>query len=55
MLLSPYETMIARRYLLPGRSEAFIAIVASISLVAVMLGVAALVVVMSVVSCRTLR
>ena len=50
MLLSPYETMIARRYLLPGRSEAFIAIVASISLVAVMLGVAALVVVMSVMN-----
>ena len=41
MLLSPYETMIARRYLLPGRGEAFIALVASISLVAVMLGVAA--------------
>lgn len=42
--------MIARRYLLPGRGEAFIALVASISLVAVMLGVAALVVVMSVMN-----
>jgi lipoprotein-releasing system permease protein len=42
--------MIAKRYLLPGRGEAFIAIVASISLVAVMLGVAALVVVMSVMN-----
>jgi lipoprotein-releasing system permease protein len=50
MLLSPYESMIARRYLLPGRSEAFIAIVASISLVAVALGVAALVIVMSVMN-----
>ncbi len=50
MLLSPYENMIARRYLLPGRSEAFIAIVASISLVAVALGVAALVIVMSVMN-----
>ena len=50
MLLNPYETMIARRYLLPGRGEAFIALVASISLVAVMLGVAALVVVMSVMN-----
>ena len=50
MLLSRYETMIARRYLLPGRGEAFIALVASISLVAVMLGVAALVVVMSVMN-----
>ena len=50
MLLNPYETMIARRYLLPGRGEAFIALVGSISLVAVMLGVAALVVVMSVMN-----
>ncbi len=50
MFLNPYETMIARRYLLPGRGEAFIALVASISLVAVMLGVAALVVVMSVMN-----
>ncbi|HWK35594.1 lipoprotein-releasing ABC transporter permease subunit [Sphingomonas sp.] len=50
MLLSRYERMIARRYLLPGRGEAFIALVASISLVAVMLGVAALVIVMSVMN-----
>ena len=50
MLLSRYERMIARRYLLPGRGEAFIAIVASFSLGAVMLGVAALVVVMSVMN-----
>jgi len=50
MLLSRYERMIARRYLLPGRGEAFIAVVASFSLVAVMLGVAALVVVMSVMN-----
>ena len=50
MLLSRYERMIARRYLLPGRGEAFIALVASISLIAVMLGVAALVVVMSVMN-----
>ena len=50
MILNSYETMIARRYLLPGRGEAFIALVASISLVAVMLGVAALVVVMSVMN-----
>ena len=50
MFLSRYERMIARRYLLPGRGEAFIALVASISLVAVMLGVAALVIVMSVMN-----
>jgi lipoprotein-releasing system permease protein len=42
--------MIARRYLLPGKGEAFIFLVASISLVAVMLGVAALVIVMSVMN-----
>ena len=50
MLLSPYERMIARRYLLPGKGEGFIFLVASISLVAVMLGVAALVIVMSVMN-----
>lgn len=42
--------MIARRYLLPGKGEAFIFLVAGISLVAVMLGVAALVIVMSVMN-----
>jgi lipoprotein-releasing system permease protein len=50
MLLASHERMIARRYLLPGRSEGFIALVASISLVAVALGVAALIVVMSVMN-----
>jgi lipoprotein-releasing system permease protein len=50
MILSPYERLIAKRYLLPGRGEAFIFLVASISLVAVMLGVAALIVVMSVMN-----
>ncbi|HEV2568450.1 lipoprotein-releasing ABC transporter permease subunit [Sphingomonas sp.] len=50
MILSRYERMIARRYLWPGKGEAFIALVASISLVAVMLGVAALVIVMSVMN-----
>ena len=50
MLLSRYERMVARRYLLPGRGEAFIFLVAAISLVAVALGVAALIVVMSVMN-----
>ena len=50
MILSRYERMIARRYLLPGKGEAYIALVASISLVAVALGVAALVIVMSVMN-----
>lgn len=50
MLLSPFEWTIVRRYILPGRGEAFIALVAGISLVAVMLGVGALVIVMSVMN-----
>ncbi|MEH3107068.1 MAG: lipoprotein-releasing ABC transporter permease subunit [Sphingomonas fennica] len=50
MILSSYERMIARRYLLPGKGEGFIFLVASISLVAVMLGVAALIIVMSVMN-----
>ena len=50
MILSPFEWTIAKRYMLPGRGEAFIALVAGISLAAVMLGVAALVIVMSVMN-----
>ena len=50
MILSPFEWTIAKRYMMPGRGEAFIALVAGISLVAVMLGVAALVIVMSVMN-----
>jgi lipoprotein-releasing system permease protein len=50
MILSRYERMIATRYLLPGRGDGFIFMVAGISLFAVMLGVAALIVVMSVMN-----
>jgi lipoprotein-releasing system permease protein len=50
VILSRYERMIARRYLLPGKGEGFIFLVAGISLAAVMLGVAALIVVMSVMN-----
>jgi lipoprotein-releasing system permease protein len=50
LILTPFEWMIAKRYMLPGRGEAFIALVAGISLAAVMLGVAALVIVMSVMN-----
>ena len=49
-ILSRYERMISRRYLLPGKGEGFIFLVAGISLVAVMLGVAALIIVMSVMN-----
>ena len=50
MILSPFEWTIAKRYLLPGKGEAFIALVASISIGVVMLSVAMLVVVMSVMN-----
>jgi lipoprotein-releasing system permease protein len=49
-MITRYERMIARRYLLPGKGEGFIFLVASISLVAVALGVAALIAVMSVMN-----
>ena len=38
MILNRAERMLARRYLLPGKGEGFIFLVASISLVAVALG-----------------
>ncbi|TCD05334.1 lipoprotein-releasing ABC transporter permease subunit [Erythrobacteraceae bacterium CFH 75059] len=50
MILSTFERTIARRYLLPGRNEAFIALVAGISVGVVMLSVAMLVIVMSVMN-----
>jgi len=50
LILSPFEWTIAKRYMLPGKGERFIALVAGISLAAVMLGVAALVIVMSVMN-----
>jgi lipoprotein-releasing system permease protein len=50
LILNTFEWTIAKRYMLPGRGEAFIALVAGISLAAVMLGVAALVIVMSVMN-----
>jgi lipoprotein-releasing system permease protein len=49
-MLSPFEMMIAKRYLWPGKGEAFIALVAGISVGVVMLSVALLVVVMSVMN-----
>jgi lipoprotein-releasing system permease protein len=48
MLLSAHERLIAKRYLMPGKGEAFIFLVAAFSLVAVALGVAVLIVVLSI-------
>lgn len=50
MILSPFEWTIAKRYMLPGRGEAVIALVAGIGVGVVMLSVALLVVVMSVMN-----
>ena len=50
MIFNRYERMIASRYLLPGKGEGFIFLVAAISLAAVALGVAALIIVMSVMN-----
>ena len=50
MIFSRFERTIAKRYLLPGKGEGFIFLVASISLFAVTLGVWALITVMSVMN-----
>jgi lipoprotein-releasing system permease protein len=50
MILSPHERLIIKRYLLPVKGEGFIFIAAIFSFIAVMLGVAALVIVMSVMN-----
>ena len=50
MILNAYEKMIAKRYLLPGKGEGFIFVVAGFSVGAVALGVAALIIVMSVMN-----
>ncbi len=50
MILTRPERMIAKRYLWPGKGEGIIALVAGFSLAGVMLGVAALLVVMSVMN-----
>lgn len=50
MFLSPFEWTIAKRYMMPGRSEAVITLVASISIGVVMLSVAMLIIVMSVMN-----
>jgi lipoprotein-releasing system permease protein len=48
MILTAHERLIAKRYLWPGKGEGFIFLVAAFSLVAVALGVAVLIVVLSI-------
>jgi lipoprotein-releasing system permease protein len=50
MILNAHEKMIAKRYLVPVRGERFIFVVAGFSIGAVALGVAALIIVMSVMN-----
>ena len=50
MILNRYERMIAKRYLVPVKGERFIFVVAGFSVGAVALGVAALIIVMSVMN-----
>src|SRR5215207_8352028 len=50
MILNRYERAIAKRYLLPIKGEGFIFVVAAFSVGAVALGVAALIIVMSVMN-----
>ena len=50
MILNSYERAIAKRYLLPIKGEGFIFVVAAFSVGAVALGVAALIIVMSVMN-----
>ena len=50
MILGRYERMVAKRYLLPTKGEGFIFVVAGFSVGAVALGVAALIIVMSVMN-----
>ena len=50
MILNRYERTIAKRYLLPTKGEGFIFVVAGFSVGAVALGVAALIIVMSVMN-----
>ena len=50
MILNAHEKMIAKRYLVPIKGERFIFVVAGFSVGAVALGVAALIIVMSVMN-----
>ena len=50
MILNRYERMIAKRYLVPVKGERFVFVVAGFSVGAVALGVAALIIVMSVMN-----
>jgi len=49
-MFSPFERMVAFRYLRPRRQEGFVSVIAIFSLLGIMLGVATLIIVMSVMN-----
>ncbi len=50
MIFSPFERMLAFRYLRARRKEGFVSVIAGFSVLGIMLGVATLIIVMSVMS-----
>ena len=50
MIFSPFERLVARRYLRARRKEGFISVIAGFSLAGIALGVATLIIVMSVMN-----
>lgn len=50
MILSPFERMVAMRYLRARRQEGFISVIAAFSLLGIALGVATLIIVMAVMN-----
>ncbi|MCG8360921.1 MAG: lipoprotein-releasing system transmembrane subunit LolC, partial [Kiloniellales bacterium] len=50
MILSPFERMVALRYLRARRQEGFISVIAGFSLLGIALGVATLIIVMAVMN-----
>ena len=49
-MFSPFERLVAFRYLRPRRQEGFVSVIAIFSLLGIMLGVATLIIVMSVMN-----
>jgi len=50
MIFSPFERMVAMRYLRPRRQEGFVSVIAGFSFLGIMIGVATLIIVMSVMN-----
>ena len=55
MIFSRFERLLAGRYLRPRRAQGFISIIAAFSLLGIALGVATLIIVMSVIDRKSTR